>query len=233
MPNLCGCGCGAEVRRKYLPGHSKRVEFAGRRVYKPCLCGCGEYTVYRFAQGHASRINKSRDPHGNKRCPQCEQWKPFTSEFFPNSGKRGLSPICKPCHVAVGRRNELKRREDPEYFEKQRALWRRQQQFARLKNPKRQQDIKWRSALKLRAEMVAAYGGKCSCCGETELVFLTLEHINGDGAYHRELLRTLGGYKVWADLRRRGWPKDGFTILCWNCHMATCHGRPCPHKSVT
>lgn len=79
-----------------------------------------------------------------------------------------------------------------------------------------------------REEMLEAYGGKCACpkCPETNPAFLTLEHINGDGAAHR---KAVGRGHTIADLRRRGWPKDGYTLLCWNCNCATRGGKTCPH----
>ena len=33
-------------------------------------------------------------------------------------------------------------------------------------------------------------------------------------------------------LRRRGWPKDGYTLLCWNCNAMTRFGRTCPHEEA-
>jgi hypothetical protein len=63
-----------------------------------------------------------------------------------------------------------------------------------------------------------------------EEAFLTIEHLNRDGAEHRRQLNSGGGSSVWRDLRRRGWPKDGYTILCWNCNLATRFGELCPHK---
>ena len=80
---------------------------------------------------------------------------------------------------------------------------------------------------KLKAEVLSAYGGKCSCCGETELEFLTIEHKWHDGREHRERVKK----RVYRDLRQRGYPKNiGIDVLCWNCNMATRFGEPCPHK---
>jgi len=80
-----------------------------------------------------------------------------------------------------------------------------------------------------RAELVEAYGGRCACprCPETNQAFLTLEHVNGDGKAHRLKV----GSHTYADLRRQGFPKDGYTLLCWNCNAATRFGRPCPHMT--
>lgn len=81
--------------------------------------------------------------------------------------------------------------------------------------------------LKQKIEMVNSYGGKCACCGETEIVFLSLDHINGGGTQHR---RRMGQNKMMAELRAAGWPKDGYQILCMNCQFGTRYGRECPHQ---
>lgn len=79
--------------------------------------------------------------------------------------------------------------------------------------------------------MLDAYGGKCSCCGEAEHRFLTLEHVNRDGGKHRAAVGK-SALTVYMDLKRRGWPKDGYTVFCWNCNMATRYGEPCPHRVI-
>lgn len=81
---------------------------------------------------------------------------------------------------------------------------------------------------RLRDEMVATYGGRCACanCPETNSAFLTLDHINGDGKAHRMKM----GSHTYADLRRQGWPTEGYRLLCWNCNAMTRGGRMCPHE---
>lgn len=72
-----------------------------------------------------------------------------------------------------------------------------------------------------RTEGIAIYGGKCSCCGEDEPEFLTLEHLKGyDGPRHGRARKRLTGVKAFAYLKARDWPKDGYTILCFNCNCA-------------
>lgn len=80
----------------------------------------------------------------------------------------------------------------------------------------------------IRREMFEAYGSKCNCCGETHKEFLTLEHLNGTGAEHRK--KVGGGWGAVMDLRKRGWPKEGYTVLCMNCNFATRFNAICPHK---
>ena len=85
---------------------------------------------------------------------------------------------------------------------------------------------------RVRDELVAAYGSKCVCCGETERPFLTIDHELGDGAAHKRALGGGGGYAVWLDLKRRGWPQQGYRLLCMNCQFGTRYGRTCPHRAV-
>lgn len=81
-------------------------------------------------------------------------------------------------------------------------------------------------ARSLRLEVLRAYGHSCICCGENREPFLTIEHTNGDGAHHRRLVKR----KVYRDLKLRGFPKDGYAVMCWNCNCASSRGRLCPHK---
>jgi hypothetical protein len=84
-----------------------------------------------------------------------------------------------------------------------------------------------RGRAKLRAELLAAYGGRCACprCPETNQAFLTLEHVNRDGGTHRKQV----GSHSYADLRRRGFPQEGYTLLCWNCNAGSRFTGVCPH----
>jgi hypothetical protein len=83
------------------------------------------------------------------------------------------------------------------------------------------------SAAILRDQLIEAYGGKCACpkCPEANQAFLTLEHVNGDGKSHRAEM----GSHTYADLRRRGFPQDGYTLLCMNCNHGSRYTGACPH----
>lgn len=81
-----------------------------------------------------------------------------------------------------------------------------------------------------RMEALRAYGGdrpSCACCGESCLIFLALDHINGGGHRHRKETGG-GGFYIW--LRRNGYPAV-FRILCHNCNMGRqLNGGVCPHE---
>lgn len=72
---------------------------------------------------------------------------------------------------------------------------------------------------------------KCSCCGETAIEFLTIDHIAQNGAEHRKTLprnsRTGYGFYCW--LKKNGYP-EGYGVLCLNCNFSLGHFGYCPHE---
>lgn len=77
----------------------------------------------------------------------------------------------------------------------------------------------------IKLEVFAVYGGPvCRCCGETEIVFLTIDHIDNDGNIHRKQIKNTN---ITRWLKSRGYP-SGYQVLCMNCNHAKRFG-PCPH----
>lgn len=83
--------------------------------------------------------------------------------------------------------------------------------------------------VRLRRDVLNAYGGACACCGESEESFLSIDHINGGGAKHRASIGS-GGTALYAWLRNRDYPKDSFQVLCMNCNFAKGSSGQCPHE---
>jgi len=81
----------------------------------------------------------------------------------------------------------------------------------------------------LRKPLLDAWGHACECCGDTHHEFLTIDHIKNDGKAHRKAL-TGGTMELYRWLRDRGYPKDGFQLLCWNCNYAKYSQGVCPHE---
>lgn len=90
------------------------------------------------------------------------------------------------------------------------------------KNPEKRQRNRRKVIEKLRLEVLTHYGGsppECVCCGETEIRFLTIDHIEGNGAKHRREIKISGGFGFYYWLKRNNFP-EGFQVLCSNCNMA-------------
>src|SRR3990167_2907538 len=86
-----------------------------------------------------------------------------------------------------------------------------------------------------REQVIKHYGGnppKCNCCGEKEIKFLTIDHINNDGAKHRKEINAnniSGGLSGW--IIRNNYPED-FQVLCMNCNWGKyINLGKCPHKN--
>lgn len=82
---------------------------------------------------------------------------------------------------------------------------------------------------KVKNEVLGHYSNgipKCDCCGETNVVFLTIDHIDGGGKEHNRYIR--GRLAAW--LRRTGYP-NGFQVLCFNCNCGRSINKGiCPHE---
>ena len=87
---------------------------------------------------------------------------------------------------------------------------------------------------RVKEAVFVAYGGYvCACCGETEKSFLTIDHINNNGAAHRRSItgkRHSAGFHTYIWLVKNGFP-DGFQVLCMNCqHGKRMNNGICPHQ---
>lgn len=87
-----------------------------------------------------------------------------------------------------------------------------------------------KTAIKLKTECLERYGKMCSCCQETIIQFLTIDHEGGNGNNHRKELfkHNVGGVHMYRWLKKNNFPK-GYTILCMNCNWAQRYSNICPH----
>ena len=83
---------------------------------------------------------------------------------------------------------------------------------------------------RLRDQVVAGYGGKCACCGEAEKLFLTIDHVENNGAEMRRNGhgKTSHGLYKWAI--KNDFPST-LQVLCMNCNFGKArNGGICPHQ---
>jgi len=77
-------------------------------------------------------------------------------------------------------------------------------------------------------DQVFNHGWKCSCCGESIIEFLTIDHINGGGGKHRK--ETGWGARFYRWLIKNNFPSE-FRTLCMNCNWGRKLGT-CPHEKL-
>ena len=81
-----------------------------------------------------------------------------------------------------------------------------------------------------KVKVINGYGGKCACCGEKQIEFLSVDHANGDGAEERRKLgKKINSGALYRMIIRENFP-DRYQILCFNCNMALGFFGYCPHR---
>ena len=100
-----------------------------------------------------------------------------------------------------------------------------------------------------KRELISRYGPNCVCCGESNPVFLQIDHKFGNGALHRRKIKPndprssarVDARQLLGDLRKRGFPQqidlgdgvfDELQVLCANCNFAKSQLGFCPHNST-
>ena len=164
-------------------------------------------------------------------CKDCHHDKDV-NEFYiknPKTGRRDTR--CKQCS------NDLNREKHLQYYYDHREEFLGQQHSYTAANKEKVYARKAAERQRRKAEVMSHYGGKCACCGETELAFLAIDHISGGGNKHRKTLRNgkkggpCGGGCFYRWLQKNNYP-PGYQVLCHNCNQASAWG-VCPHKLST
>lgn len=182
-----------------------------------------------------------------KQCSTCKAEKP-ESEFYFDRRKNYRTARCDACRSASKQRYVEANREKTAADN---LRWQREnkdrtkaaQERWKEKNPgeagkralewyhKNRETAKDRESArrqKQKLQVFEGYGGaKCACCGEEIVGFLTMDHINNDGASHR---KEVEGRLLYVWLIKNNFPK-GFQVLCMNCNWGRSkHNGICPHK---
>jgi len=104
----------------------------------------------------------------------------------------------------------------------------------RQKNKEHRRDYQNQWNAKLKLEVLSHYSGnlpKCACCGEAVIEFLTIDHMDDNGAENRKI--TGHGSKFYKWLVKNNFP-EGYQVLCYNCNCgrAKTKDKICPHKRI-
>jgi hypothetical protein len=140
------------------------------------------------------------------------------------------------------------KRNDPDSYEAVKSKWRedyrKRKESGKLKtsHERKEYDQKYRDEnrerrriqvrikyRKYRRLVINHYGGSCACCGESNMEFLAVDHINGGGNKHRTELGRSVARHFYRWLKKHGFP-DGYRVLCHNCNQSIGLYGYCPHK---
>lgn len=105
--------------------------------------------------------------------------------------------------------------------------------YHKYRETRRTYHRKWKkvNSVELKAAAYKAYGGyRCFCCDETQEMFLTLDHINNDGAAHRKEIGE-GTRRLYEWLKKNNYPEGLLRVSCQNCNSGRYrNGGICPHE---
>lgn len=159
----------------------------------------------------------------DKFCRKCKTWKPGNTSHFRvnNDLKDKLSFYCKLCLMKEN--NKYYSNNKKKFNAYYREYWNKNK-FIRGPMNKEYSRQRYRE---LRKEVFDGLGGEtpsCVCCGESELLFLSIDHKNGGGREHRKNLSSIKYLEsILGDLSK-------YQLLCHNCNMTKGLYGQCPHK---
>jgi hypothetical protein len=171
---------------------------------------------------------------------------PVTKQLRPKkrAGRKRTVEVADETDPAAHREALLtrQRQQQADFYERNPGYKEKYARQYQQDNPDKFSEYNKKSNLKLKREVMNAYGGICACCGETELGFLTIDHIDDNGAEHRrEMAAARGadgtrwgqaGAPTYRWLRKNGFP-PGFQVLCANCNSGRYwNGGVCPHQEI-
>jgi len=157
-------------------------------------------------------------------CSKCRVEKP-ESEFYFKPSKGAFESRCKPCiksdNLAYYEKNKDKvKKTNSEYRDsvKHTDEYRRK---SRAYHASRHRELKIAALERI--------GMVCACCGESDIAFLTIDHVENDGHIHRKAINHVS---VYAWLKQNDYECDHkLQTLCFNCNFAKRYnGGACPHK---
>ncbi len=166
-----------------------------------------------------------------KKCNKCKTDKALNEFHKQSCAPDGLRYVCKSCRSMLAaeynrktstRRHRLSR----EWYYRNRGKVLARQKKNAPKCARRRSELNKKRWDELKEKVYSHYGKLCACCGETEMSFLTIDHINDDGAIHRQG----AGKDLYRWLIKNSYPEQ-FQTLCRNCNFGKyINDGTCPHK---
>ena len=184
---------------------------------------------------------------GLMRCSACGLTKPL-SEMTAVAVKKNLKwKRCKACENSYAKKWRVENRDEFNAYHRQ---WRknlgqeynvyvssiRKQKISKM-SPEEQKVFRAGESAKVKADserikdkVFSAYGWNCNCCGESQRLFLSLDHVNNDGYLDRSRGKKKSSTRTYREVIKAGFPNT-FQVLCMNCNFGKrMNNGVCPHK---
>lgn len=84
----------------------------------------------------------------------------------------------------------------------------------------------WEHNQTAKREVLEAYGPSCTCCSESDMDKLVMDHINGGGSKEKKMYPSRNVYLF---LRNKEPDRFRFQVMCQNCNQAKYSLGRCPH----
>lgn len=161
------------------------------------------------------------------KCKECLKDK-IKNEFYHTPEGKLDSYICNDCRKI---RNHL-------WYENNKVKCNKASRQWVKDNPEKRKEVQKKSNKKTRdtkrLQVMKYYSNEtlqCACCGESIYEFLTINHINNDGAEHRRTVGSGTAFHYW--LVKNNFP-EGYQVLCFNCNCGRniTKDKVCPHKKL-
>ena len=169
-------------------------------------------------------------PLGYRTCKNCGQGRPLIDFRVYNKATGARRHECAQCqqnriNAQYWKNPEVKRQASARRYVAR--PWSHWDDAAKQQHRERQNGYR-RGHLQ---EVFNHYGARCACCGETEPMFLTVDHVNNDGYLLRKAngRRAVEAGSLYRLIIRQGFPED-YQVLCYNCNCGKHrNGGVCPH----
>jgi hypothetical protein len=159
---------------------------------------------------HVTKRTNNLVSQGLRECNVCHQVKSLEDFHKSKSRPGGRRYECRPCSLVT---NGQRYKSDEAFRERCKAKTLNRRRLCKEK------------CMSHYSEGIPT----CKCCGETNIAFLTIDHVNNDGAEHRRRDPNARGGSLYYLLVRSNFP-EGFQVLCMNCNCAKEWYGVCPHK---
>jgi hypothetical protein len=202
MTSKCKCGCGGVVTRLYKRTNTACGHVAGMPVRFIAGHQFLEATRQRWRRYTERKVSSLGQ---TKTCSKCGDNKSVDEFYVAKAGLHRRQGWCKKCA----------RQQTEKYY---------------ADNPSVKSSYNRKGYAKAKDIVFDHYGWRCACCGETEPLFLTIDHVNNDGGGR---YRTTTGRALYVSIIQSGFSSE-YQVLCWNCNTGRHrNGGVCPHTIST